>query len=119
MSFLFLCYVYKCSKSQLRKMTSSTNTFFLGYMYAKNRYINMEFGIVYAQAWAWFYNILYGFSKLEKWILTESYIKNQFFYSWVNKIVSWNIQDSHVKEFFILPLLMLFILHFARNFYSW
>ena len=94
-------------------MTSSTNTF-LGYIYAKNRYINLEFGIVYAQAW--FYNILYGFSKLKQWVLTESYIENQFFFIFGSaKSFLRKSKIVMLKIFYSTPFDALY-LHFARNF---
>ena len=57
-AFLFLCDVWKCSKSGSEKITSSTDTVLVwGYVFAKNRYIDLEFDMLDAQAW--FYNIMY------------------------------------------------------------
>ena len=61
-----------CRDAQNRrlKMTSSTDTVF-GLMFAKNRYINLKFGMIDVQAW--FYNILYVyFEKLKVLILKKA-----------------------------------------------
>ena len=99
---------YKYSKSQFEKMASSTDTF-LGYMFAKNRHINLKFIMLYVQVY--FYIILYGFLKIWKILdLGKSYIKISVFPFWgVKKNVFWKIRDSSLKELLILRHLVLFV----------
>ena len=75
---------------------------FLGYMLAKNRYINLKFGIPDVQAW--FFNILGGFENFVNFDLWKTYIKNQLLNALGVKNILWKIRDSRFKELFILRM---------------
>ena len=47
-------------------------------MFAKNAYINLKFGMLYA--YAWFYDMLYGFLKILKVMDIEKLYKNFGFF---------------------------------------
>ena len=78
---------------------------FLGYMFAKNRYINLKFGMFYAQPL--FYN-MYAFLEIWKKGFC-SYIKVSVFFDFGGKNIFGEIRDGHSKELLILCILVPFI----------
>ena len=88
---------------------TSTDTVF-GLYVCKNRYINLKFGMLFAQVW--FYNILYGFLKILKVLdFVKSYIKTLVFpfFRESKKKLFWKIRDSRMKYLLILRILVLFV----------
>ena len=78
-------------------------------MFAKNRYIHLEFGMPDVQAW--FYNILYVVFRKNLEILdfVKSYIKIRFFNFLGDKIIFWRIRYSRFQELLTLRLFLLYI----------
>ena len=90
--------------AQSRSLKNDINECIFGYMFAKNRYINLIFGMLDARAW--FYNMLYVFLK----ILDFGKLKILFFLVLGVKKHFWGrIRDCHLKELYILCLLVIFI----------
>ena len=89
-------------------MASSTDTVF-GYMFTKYTYINLKFGMLYAQAC--FYNILYGLLKILKILdFGKSYIEIKVFHFLGSpKNCFWKIRDSRMKDLSILRLSVLLV----------
>ena len=79
---------------------------FLGYMFAKNRYINLKLDMPDIQAS--FYNIHSGFPKCQKFWVLEKLRKEIIFILWLKNLFGKN-RESHLKERFVLRLLMSFI----------
>ena len=87
-------------------MTSSTDMV-LAYMFAKNRYIKLKFGMLDLQAWL--YNICTLFYFFANFGFCKKLYKNfSIFTSWV-KFIFAKIRDSHFEEVLIIRLSLIFI----------
>ena len=92
-------------------MTSSIDTVW-DYMFTKNIYIKLKFGM--PDLHAWLYNILYGFQKILKILDFEiSYIKILVFKILGEKTVLEKSEIVFKKKTFYSTLAGTFQLHFA------
>ena len=87
---------------------------FLGYVFAKNRYINLKLGMPDIQAS--FYNIHSGFPKFQKFWVLEKLRKKNYFYFVVKKSF-WEKPREPFERKFCSTSFDVFYLHFVSNFY--
>ena len=113
MSFLILSDAKKCSKSHFEKWRHQ-RIWFLGYMFAKNRYISLKFGMPDTQAL--FYNMQK--SVLLFWILEKLYKKSFFKTFWMKKSFLNNKREESERTLYSTSF-GAFNLHTAFNLHFW